>query len=505
MSSKIQANFSHRPGEIKLYGGFSRNGHPAELVRIMDGKAYSLATGLAVPMENLEDDITAQNTMKRGLEVDHDDDSILRSMARRKGSNVAKPPRQCNEPGCGKTYARDCDLAKHQKTHSRPWKCPHETCKFHQEGWPTEKEMSRHLNDKHNPNPKLFKCLFPPCEYESRRDSNRKQHMEKQHNWTYDRIKEIGVRKPHKKYSSSKSGSDRSRANSRNRSKRAKRAQLTPVTDTQLTPDSGTFYPTPEHDEDDRQERIPTAFPTPVSDVAYPAGELDIADAQMSGADSYMSSPYSIGEPADIVTANYGRNDFVLYDEDIYSAQAQVPTYWTPATNMTNHVHHDHIHQASMPHVPILEHGYAQPLPTSAYRTIEDLYLSCHLNSLHNTVDFLDTMHAATNALPTPMQKAVKEFGYGPGSTVPLTPESNAGLIEFEEPAQDQTHISTVKDTVLESRSEEVVEFDLFTDHESYFRSAQPDEYDSDMLEDEKSSLNIWFNGFKTDHEHLDN
>ncbi|KAK7956505.1 uncharacterized protein PG986_005727 [Apiospora aurea] len=68
----------------------------------------------------------------------------------------------------------------------RPWKCPIITCKYHEHGWPTEKELNRHVKDKHSSAPALYECLYQPCPYKSKRESNCKQHMEKAHGheWT---------------------------------------------------------------------------------------------------------------------------------------------------------------------------------------------------------------------------------------------------------------------------------------------------------------------------------
>jgi hypothetical protein len=41
----------------------------------------------------------------------------------------------------------------------------------------------------------MYKCLFPPCPYKSKRESNCKQHMEKAHNWQYVRTKTNGGKK----------------------------------------------------------------------------------------------------------------------------------------------------------------------------------------------------------------------------------------------------------------------------------------------------------------------
>ncbi|KAK8080237.1 hypothetical protein PG997_008055 [Apiospora hydei] len=65
----------------------------------------------------------------------------------------------------------------------RPWKCPIITCKYHEHGWPTEKELNRHVMDKHSSAPALYECLYQPCPYKSKRESNCKQHMERAHGW----------------------------------------------------------------------------------------------------------------------------------------------------------------------------------------------------------------------------------------------------------------------------------------------------------------------------------
>lgn len=88
---------------------------------------------------------------------------------------------------CNKHYSRHCDLNKHVKTHNRSFKCPVEGCRYSSFGWPTEKELDRHLNDKHSVAPTVFSCLYQPCTYTSKRESNCKQHMEKAHGWVYIR------------------------------------------------------------------------------------------------------------------------------------------------------------------------------------------------------------------------------------------------------------------------------------------------------------------------------
>lgn len=193
-----------RSDDIKLHGGIHINGRPAELVRVKkNGKAISLATGEEIDMD---DDVKGDVKVKRSAsEEAADEEEIMRSMARRKknASPEELAPKKCREPGCNKEFKRPCDLTKHEKTHSRPWKCPIETCKYHDYGWPTEKEMDRHCNDKHNTTPPMYKCLYPPCPYKSKRESNCKQHMEKAHGWEYVRTKTNGG----KKTGASKTGS----------------------------------------------------------------------------------------------------------------------------------------------------------------------------------------------------------------------------------------------------------------------------------------------------------
>ncbi|KAH8883943.1 hypothetical protein GQ53DRAFT_662908 [Thozetella sp. PMI_491] len=180
--------------EIKLHGGIHINGRPAELVRVKkNGKAISMATGEPVDMVDEETDGAVQIKRSASEELE-DEEEIMRSMARRKknASPEELAPKKCREPGCNKEFKRPCDLTKHEKTHSRPWKCPVPTCKYHEYGWPTEKEMDRHHNDKHSSAPPMFECLYKPCPYKSKRESNCKQHMEKAHGWVYVRTKTNG-------------------------------------------------------------------------------------------------------------------------------------------------------------------------------------------------------------------------------------------------------------------------------------------------------------------------
>lgn len=97
---------------------------------------------------------------------------------------------------CNRQFRRLCDLNKHAYSHIRPFKCAVPTCKYYTLGWPTRKELERHVNDKHAPTPKTYACLFQPCPYRSKRQSNCNQHMEKTHEWTYVRSKTSSARPP---------------------------------------------------------------------------------------------------------------------------------------------------------------------------------------------------------------------------------------------------------------------------------------------------------------------
>ncbi|KAI4101531.1 MAG: hypothetical protein LQ339_005028 [Xanthoria mediterranea] len=173
---------------LGLHGGLSQNGQPAELVRIKNGQNISLRTGLAMGPSS------SSGGEKHTLDEEFDDDP-LRSMARRRKSAQAavKQVQKCRD--CDKIFKRPCDLTKHEKTHSRPWKCSEKSCKYHDYGWPTEKERDRHVNDKHSASPSMYKCQYRPCPYESKRESNCKQHMEKAHGWAYVRSKNNGKTK----------------------------------------------------------------------------------------------------------------------------------------------------------------------------------------------------------------------------------------------------------------------------------------------------------------------
>jgi len=181
-----QANLCDRGEQLELHGGSGTMTRQAELVRKRDGgKSYiSLADDRLVSPEEV-----ASSSAKRSMADSFaDDDGAHRSMARRKKNELPRTY-TCKSSGCHKEFKRPCDLTKHVKTHERPWKCPEVGCKYHDYGWPTEKERERHVNDRHSDAPSRYNCLFEGCTYTSKRESNCKQHMEKSHGWEYVRSK----------------------------------------------------------------------------------------------------------------------------------------------------------------------------------------------------------------------------------------------------------------------------------------------------------------------------
>jgi hypothetical protein len=127
---------------------------------------------------------------------DHNDDAAIKTMARRREScSLGDVTHQCRD--CKKQFKRPCDLTRHEKSHTRPWKCFEEECEYFELGWPTEKQRDGHVQDKHviTSISVRYKCLCPPCTFESKRESNRKQHMEKAHGREYVRSKTNGRKK----------------------------------------------------------------------------------------------------------------------------------------------------------------------------------------------------------------------------------------------------------------------------------------------------------------------
>ncbi|KAH7328713.1 hypothetical protein B0I35DRAFT_473390 [Stachybotrys elegans] len=295
--------------EIKLYGGIAETGRPAELIRVKkDGTAISMATGLPVDLEE------SPYKLKRSLsEQREDEEEIMRSMARRKknASPEELAPKKCREPGCNKEFKRPCDLTKHEKTHSRPWKCPIPTCKYHEFGWPTEKEMDRHINDKHSDAPAMYECLYKPCPYKSKRESNCKQHMEKAHGWTYVRTK----------------------TNKKGLAKASISEQQTPPLGNVSTPDTTPAYSVPTPPEETGLAPMASDFPLyqPDSDWLAANGlqpnnidtlidmDMDV-DLDLSADNTSPSSAATY----DNYPPYQNGSTFILNDEDIYAATATV-------------------------------------------------------------------------------------------------------------------------------------------------------------------------------------
>jgi predicted small metal-binding protein len=290
--------------EVRLYGGLSKNGRPAELIRVKkDGRAFSLATGEEVDL-TADDKEVPFIRMKRSLSAEaEDEEEVMRSMARRKKNAPHEEviPRLCHEVGCGKKFKRECDLRKHQKTHLRPWKCSVDGCKYAAMGWPTEKELDRHFNDKHSDNPPMFCCKFAPCPYKSKRESNCKQHMEKAHGWVYIRQKTNGKVK-----SDPPSVYDHS---SLSPVSNDPYGAPTPPSEDHRYPHFNQFdYPTYPAD----QEYMQAPGPIPLS--------LDDMDFELASAPRQAPRPFeAYGN-----TFQHG-NDFIVRD-DLYAAHAHLPS-----------------------------------------------------------------------------------------------------------------------------------------------------------------------------------
>ncbi|KKA29411.1 hypothetical protein TD95_004068 [Thielaviopsis punctulata] len=341
--------------EIKLYGGLSQNGRPAQLVRVTkDGKTISVETGELLEDENGPVSFQPPMRMKRSLsEQLADDEEIMRSMARRKKNPTPEElaPKKCMHPGCNKEFKRPCDLTKHSKTHQRRWKCPEIDCKYHTYGWPTEKERDRHINDRHSSAPAMFKCQFQPCPYSSKRESNCKQHMEKTHGWVYVRTKSNGKKVPETPAPGAISTPGPSGATNSPQS-----VQQTPQSIQQQTPHSMQQTPhlqtisTPSSAESAGIATPPTEpvkmlpiensieFPTYIPDNFFPAlngnymnnidGSIDESIMDVVGLDIPASTtlpelgatPASLESPADVPL---DEADFAL-DDDIYTATVQL-------------------------------------------------------------------------------------------------------------------------------------------------------------------------------------
>lgn len=308
LALKSDANLYQSLDEIRLHGGIAENGRPAELIRVKkDGSAISLATGKPIDIGE------APVQIKRSLSEQRDDEEeIMRSMARRKKNATAEElaPKQCREPGCNKEFKRPCDLTKHEKTHSRPWKCPIPTCKYHEFGWPTEKEMGRHLNDKHSDAPAMYECMFKPCPYKSKRESNCKQHMEKAHGWTYVRTKTPA----NKKVSSMPSSSVQQ--------------QPTPPLGHASTPSTTPSYSVPTPPQDPMMS-MATDFPTYAAHDDW-AAQFNVQQEWDTNMVMENPSPSSTTSYEALPPYQNGSAFILGNDEDLYAATAQMPQLPTP-------------------------------------------------------------------------------------------------------------------------------------------------------------------------------
>ena len=65
----------------------------------------------------------------------------------------------------------------------RPWKCGESSCEYHERGWPTEQERDLHMTDQHPSSLPTFKCNFPFCSYETKRENDCQRHMKEPHRW----------------------------------------------------------------------------------------------------------------------------------------------------------------------------------------------------------------------------------------------------------------------------------------------------------------------------------
>ncbi len=84
--------------------------------------------------------------IKRQHNIESVDGDVAFSMARRKKNARPETKRyHCSHEKCDRTLPRQCDLAKHEKTHLRPFKCPEKSCRYHEQGLPSEKQRDRHV------------------------------------------------------------------------------------------------------------------------------------------------------------------------------------------------------------------------------------------------------------------------------------------------------------------------------------------------------------------------
>lgn len=376
--SKSDANSMLSSDDIKLHGGIHINGRPAELVRVKrNGKAFSLATGEEIDMDEANH---GEIKIKRSASEElADEEEIMRSMARRKknASPDEYAPKKCREPGCNKEFKRPCDLTKHEKTHSRPWKCPIETCKYHDYGWPTEKEMDRHCNDKHNTAPPMYKCLYPPCPYKSKRESNCKQHMEKAHGWQYVRTKTNGGKK-----TTSKAGSVAPNQTPH------MQGLPTPISN---PPSIGIATPPGEHYHSlDFPTYVPDALPFDFNSLPQDIQIESVEPMQYSPEYSPVDNPTPITDPGMDVTGST-TTDYAW--DDIYSAnRVQVPANNFPRELAEQFVAFSEAEISKTqvaPHISPIGQGNAMLFTPHSLADVDDSFDDIAVDVSGNGADFL--------------------------------------------------------------------------------------------------------------------
>lgn len=175
-SQRPVTDLSNSEETLRIEGGLALTGAPIRLL-----------SHFTRPL--ISDEQHDANQEHNGEEWSGDEDSAVRSMARRPKADADRPAPLILCKECNHKERRQCDMNKHMKQHSRPFKCPDEACKFHQRGFMGEKERDRHIDEQHNQNPNMFWCDYENCEYYSKRESNLKQHKENKHGWTYHRTR----------------------------------------------------------------------------------------------------------------------------------------------------------------------------------------------------------------------------------------------------------------------------------------------------------------------------
>jgi hypothetical protein len=210
------------------------------------------------------------------------------------------------------------------------------------------------MNDKHSASPAMYKCLFKPCPYESKRESNCKQHMEKAHGWVYVR--------------------------SKNNGKKGKYAPTghAPPTPQMSTPGSHIFSaPTPDYSEvqshEERPEEDPldftglqplrTSYPPETSNFGEIFGPIDTNFNWNSGVtnsmypNSNMVESHRTSWDSNVATSSAGASNFEeesLFgsnfdwsnmDHDLASLNIQLAT---PATSVEHHPGQIYDHHTSI-------------------------------------------------------------------------------------------------------------------------------------------------------------